>query len=350
MRVAVVITARPSYSRVRAVLKALRSRAVDLRVVVAASALTVRYGRVGDQVRADGYEVEAELPCLVEGGSVRESVATTGLLVSLLGAEFDRLRPDVVVTIADRHETLATAIAASYQHIPLCHLLGGEISGSIDDKVRNAVTQLADIHCVATVGARDRVLALRPLAEVHVTGCPSIDLAAEAVAQGPLHRSDVVVLQHPVTGEAHAAADQMQATVQAVKGMDVTWFWPGEDAGADGMSKVLRIAGVTPIRNKPPIEFLRMLLGAKVLVGNSSVGIRECSFLGVPVVNIGTRQRGRERGPNVHDVPNHEPGSIRGAVGAAVQSRPRRSTLYGDGHAGERVAAVLVSRKAAAVA
>ncbi len=342
MRVSVVITARPSYSRVKTVLEALRRRAVDLRVVVAASALAVRHGRVVDQIRADGFEVEAELPCLVEGGRVRESVMTTGLLVGLLGEQFDRLKPDVVITIADRHETLATAIAASYQHIPLCHLLGGEVSGSIDDKVRNAVTQLADIHCVATVGARDRVLASRPCAQVRITGCPSIDLAALALERGPLPCSDVVVLQHPVTEEAAEAAAQTQATVQALKGMDVTWFWPGEDAGADDMSKVLRMAGLRPIRNKPPLEFLRMLLGAKVLVGNSSVGIRECSFLGVPVVNIGSRQAGRERGPNVLDSAPKS-GEIRANVYAAMRMDRRSEHFYGDGHAGEKVAALLAT-------
>ncbi len=348
MSVVVVITARPSYSRVKTVLEFLRRRAVDLRIITGASALAVRHGRVVDQIREDGFKIEAELPCLVEGGRVRESVMTTGLLVSLLGEQFDRLQPDIVVTIADRHETLATALAASYQHIPLCHLLGGEVSGSIDDKVRNAVTQLADIHCVATSRARDRVLALRPDAEVYVTGCPSVDLAAEAIAQGPLRNSDCVVLQHPVTGEAHQAADQMRATIRALEGMDAMWFWPGEDAGAEDMSKVLRLAGKKPIRNKPPLEFLRMLLGAKVLVGNSSVGMRECSFLGVPAVNIGSRQEGRERGSNVLDV-IHDAGAIRDAVFVASQMTPARSRLYGDGCAGEKVAAKLMFARVGAV-
>ena len=350
-RIAVVITARPSYSRIKTVLEVLRSRPdVDLRIIAATSALAIRYGAVVDRIRADGFTIAAELPSLVEGGGTRESAVSTGLLTTMLVPELDRIRPDVVVTIADRHETLATAIAAAYQHIPLCHVQGGEVSGSIDDKVRNAVTQLADIHCVATSGARDRVLALRPDAEVHVTGCPSIDLAARALQEGPLPCSDYVVLQHPVTGEADQAAEQIRQTVRALQGKDVTWYWPGEDAGSEAMSKVLRMEGLHPVRNRPPLEFLRMLLGAKALVGNSSVGIRECSYLGVPAVNIGTRQQWRERGPNVLDVAWHDAGQISNAVELARAMVPPKSALYGDGHAGERIAAVLTARKQEAVA
>ena len=147
-RVVVVITARPSYSRIKSALVALQARHdVKLQIVAAASALVTRYGCIVDQIRADGFDVVAEMPCVLEGSQTRESAISTGLLTAQLASTFDRLQPDMVVTIADRHETLATAIAASYQHIPLCHIQGGEVSGSIDDKVRNAVTQLADIHC-----------------------------------------------------------------------------------------------------------------------------------------------------------------------------------------------------------
>lgn len=346
-RVCVVITARPSYSRVYSVLKALRARHdVRLQVIAAASALVTRYGRIVDQIREDGFEVSAEIPSVVEPDGLRESAVSTGLLLSQMAGIFSALKPDVVVTVADRHETIATAIAAAYQHIPLCHLLGGEETGSIDDKVRHAITQLADIHCVATEQAGDRVSrATENKAQVHVTGCPSIDLAAEALRLGPLPCSDVVVLQHSVTNEAEQADEQMRQTIEAFRGMDVTWFWPGEDAGGQAMAKEMRLAGLHPIRNKPPLEFLRMLLGCKVLVGNSSVGIRECSFLGVPVVNIGSRQDGREVGGNVMWVP-HDPLVIRLAVQREVETLtdPRRSTLYGDGHAGERIAAILADR------
>jgi UDP-hydrolysing UDP-N-acetyl-D-glucosamine 2-epimerase len=339
-RIAVVITARPSYSRIKTALLALRDAGADLQIIAAASALTWRHGRVVDVIRRDGFRVAAELPSVVDGGGTRESVVGTGILAMQLGPTLAGLNPDCVVTIADRHETLATAIAAAYQHIPLCHIQGGEVSGSIDDKVRNAVTQLADLHLVATVGAAGNVVRMTQGAAVPIiTGCPSIDLAAEAVRLGPIHRADVVVLQHPVTGEVDQAGEQMRQTIKAV-GTDALYFWPGEDAGADDMSKALRLAGIKPVRNLEPVEFLRVLLGAKVLVGNSSVGIRECSYLGVPVVNIGTRQQGRERAINAVDVP-YDSRYIREFMDGPTHLEP--STLYGDGHAGKRIAEALLA-------
>jgi UDP-hydrolysing UDP-N-acetyl-D-glucosamine 2-epimerase len=342
-RVCVVITARPSYSRVKTVLDALKGR-VELQIVAAASALVTRYGRVVDQIRADGHEVTVEVPCVVDGGGTRESAISTGLLTTQLATVFAGLRPDVVVTIADRHETLATAIAASYQHIPLCHIQGGEVSGSIDDKVRNSISQLADIHCVATQGAGMALETMRVPGRIYRTGCPSIDLAAEALRLGPLPGADVVVLQHPVTNEADQAGVQMRETIEALRGMDVMWFWPGEDAGGEVMCKELRLAGFHPIRNKPPIEFLRILLGSGCLVGNSSVGIRECSFLGVPVVDIGTRQAGRERGVNARHA-GYSSREIEAAVKWFDKSyAPTPGKLYGDGHSGERIANILMGK------
>lgn len=345
-RICVVVTARPSYSRIKTALVALREAGADLQIIAAASSLTWRHGRVVDVIRSDDFPVYWEIPSVVDGGGTRESVVSTGLLAAQLGPVLSNLKPDCVVTIADRHETLATAIAASYQHIPLCHVQGGEVSGSIDDKVRNAVTMLSDLHLVATQKAAERVESLRPdmlVSRVKVTGCPSIDLAAEAVRLGPIHRADVVVLQHPVTGEVEQAGAQMQATIDAV-GKDALYFWPGDEPGADDMSKRLRLAGLHPVRNLEPVEFLRVLLGARVLVGNSSVGIRECSYLGVPVVNVGTRQEGRERGPNVLNVSSEE---IKWACHRQIETGPYQSmTLYGDGHAGERIAKALMEWEA----
>jgi UDP-hydrolysing UDP-N-acetyl-D-glucosamine 2-epimerase len=340
-RIAVVITARPSYSRVKTALLALRDAGADLQIIAAASALTWRHGRVVDVIKADGFDIAAEIPAVVDGGGRREAAISTGLLAIQLAPALESMRPDCVVTIADRHETLATAMAAAYQHIPLCHIQGGEVSGSIDDKVRNAVTQLADLHLVATEQARNRVdravnQCEPDLSRIIVTGCPSIDLAAEAVRLGPIHRADIVVLQHPVTGEVEQAGEQMRQTIKAV-GPHALYFWPGEDAGADDMSKALRLAGIKPVRNLEPVEFLRVLLGAKVLVGNSSVGIRECSFMGVRAINVGTRQQGRERADNVVDIP-----ILHGSF-AYPSKAPASSTLYGDGHAGKRIAEALLA-------
>jgi hypothetical protein len=182
----------------------------------------------------------------------------------------------------------------------------------------------------------------RDLDNVRITGCPSIDLAAKAKELGPLSVAELVVLQHPVTTEVSLAGQQMQATIEALAPLDdrVLWFWPGEDAGSDDMSKALRMAGIKPRRNMAPLEFLRTLLGARALIGNSSVGIRECSYLGVPVVNIGSRQQRRERGPNVVDV-SHDKKLIRSAVYRQASGTVGGVELYGDGKSGARIAGIL---------
>jgi len=281
---------------------------------------------------------------------------------------FDNLQPDAVVTVADRYETLATAVAASYMNIPVVHVQGGEVTGSIDEKVRHAVTKLANLHLVSTALARERVIKLGEDPDsVVMTGCPSIDIAADVAAKpeldfdpfgryggvGPredLSKGYLVVMQHPVTTEYDEARQQVEETLYAVKDFEspVLWFWPNVDAGSDGTSKGIRVfrekekaGNFHFFRNMFPEDFLRLLYGASAIVGNSSVAIRECSFLGVPAVNIGSRQRGRERGRNVIDV-DHD----RSAIAAAIREHARRGRsepdhLYGDGRAGERIADAL---------
>ena len=339
-----VITARPSYSRIRSALKALEARRHPFKVIPAASALLRDYGEVRDLIRADfPFHVTADVPSVVDGGGLTESAISTGLLTVQLSTILSRYDNPTVVTIADRKETLATAIAASYQNLRLCHVQGGEVSGSIDNKVRNAITQLADLHLVSTGTAAVMVSRMKPGAVVRDVGCPSVDLAAEAKRLGPLPGKDFVVIQHPVTTERDQAGYQMRQTIRAMAshGDKVMWFWPGEDAGNEEMAKELRLAGVHPVRNLEGVEFLRTLLGSGVLVGNSSVGIRECSFLGVPVVNVGNRQNGRERGPNVVDV-SHDADAIWASASIIKGKVFPESHLYGDGKAGERIAEILV--------
>ncbi|MBE3038879.1 MAG: UDP-N-acetylglucosamine 2-epimerase, partial [Chloroflexi bacterium] len=150
-KICVVITARPSYSRIRTALKAIQTHPdLELQLVVAASALLERYGMVVETIKRDGFNINAQVYMVVEGENLASSAKTTGIGLMELGTVFDNLKPDIVVTIADRYETIATAIAAAYMNIPLAHIQGGEVTGSIDDKVRHAITKLADYHLVST--------------------------------------------------------------------------------------------------------------------------------------------------------------------------------------------------------
>lgn len=338
--------------------------------MVAASALLDRYGNAVQAIERDGFPIAARVYMVLEGENLVTSAKSTGLGLVELATVFDNLAPDAVVTIADRYETLANAVAASYMNIPVVHVQGGEVTGSIDEKVRHAVTKLSNLHLVSTKVAAERV---RKLGEepnsIIVTGCPSIDIAAEVAARpaldfdpfvkyggvGPqidLSKGYLVVMQHPVTTEYDEARHQVEETLYAATaaGVPVLWFWPNVDAGSDGTSKGIRVFREREkpdhlhlFRNMFPEDFLRLLVNSTAIVGNSSVAIRECSFLGVPAVNIGSRQQGRERGGNVIDVP-HDRQAIAAAIREHItRGKPKADYLYGDGRAGERIADCLAT-------
>ena len=369
-KICVVITARPSYARIKSVMEAIVAHpGLELQLVVGASALLERYGPVVDVIRADGFEPDAVVYMVVEGENLVTTAKSTGMGVVELATIFDNLKPDIVVSVADRYETIATAIAASYLNIPVAHVQGGEVTGSIDEKVRHAVTKLSNIHLVSNNQARDRVVRMgEPEDTVYVTGCPSVDLAARVRAEASAgsfnpfenyggvgdafdpSQGYLVVAQHPVTTEYKDGLAQITETIEAIEALDMPtfWFWPNVDAGSDHISKGLRhfretraLEHVYFFKNLTPEDFLRLLTGARCLIGNSSVGIRESAFLGVPVVNIGTRQGGRDRAGNVLDV-GYNRGEIRSAIEAQIAHGPHPSDgLYGLGDAGERIAQIL---------
>lgn len=369
LKICAAITARPSYSRIRAALESLHQNPdVELVVLCSGSALLDRYGKVVDLIKSDGFHVEEELYTFVEGNEPINMALTVANTINQTASALRRIEPNFVISIADRYETLGTAVASAYLGIPLIHIQGGEITGNIDEKVRHAVTKLADVHLVANRRAGERLVRMgeHPMSVV-VTGCPSIDIAREAMAldisavQVALRRKGlgadidlggdyVVVLQHPDTDTYSESYAQMQATLDAVHRLDMPTivFWPNVDAGSDATSKCIRVfreSGrldkVHYVKNLEGKLFLRLLMGARCLIGNSSVGLRECAYLGVPVVNIGGRQLGRDRASNVADI-DHDTTAIEAAVRAQMQhGRYPSSDLYGDGQAGIEIARVI---------
>ncbi len=368
-KICAVITARPSYSRVKTVLQAIKDHPkLELQLVVAGSALLDRYGNAVDFIERDGFTINEKVFMVLEGENKTAMAKTTGLGVMELANVFYNLQPDAVLTIADRFETIATSIAAAYQNIPLIHLQGGEVTGNIDEKVRHANTKLADIHFVTSEDAKNRVIKMGENEHyVFNTGCPSIDLAAQVQqkpkldfdpfqkyggvgASFPLEEGYIVVMQHPVTTEYNQAKTDVTKTLEVIDeiGVPTFWFWPNVDAGADGTSNGIRSyrekhnpKNIRFFKNMEPNDFLRLLVNGKCLVGNSSVGIRECSFLGVPVVNIGTRQNRRLRGDNVIDV-SYDKKEILDAITHQLETpKDESSTIYGKGDSGQKIADIL---------
>lgn len=349
--IGIVVTARASFARVQTVLEALSQREpIVSEVVLLASASLPYYGDVPEQVKETGLSVSQELLSQVAGDSPYAAVLSTGLAITQLGILFHQKGYKAVVTVGDRYETLATAIAASYQHIPLVHIQGGERSGNLDDRVRDAVTTLADWHLVATERAKQEVLRLGALPD-HVVrvGCPSIDLVRRAGCQASPEARHIVVMLHPETKEWLASYSMATIVFHEVMRLKrpVIFFGPNADPGSGSIREalsaiVLGNGDIRYVNHLKPAAFLQLLADqAACLVGNSSVGIRECSYMGIPVVNVGTRQEGRERGPNVLDV------GWDNAVGFAIESQLKHgpyecSDLYGDGHAGETIGDLLV--------
>lgn len=369
-KICVIITARPSYSRVRTALIAINNHPdLELQLVVAASALLDRYGSTINYIEADGFKIAEKVYMIIEGATLTSSAKTTGIGIMELATTFDNLKPDMVCTIGDRYETMATAIAASYMNIPLVHIQGGEVTGNIDEKVRHAITKLSDLHLVSNDDAKQRLIKMGEYEDkIHITGCPSIDIAKMVLDQPELDfdpcnkyggvgkyidttKDYIVVMQHPVTTEFEMAKSQAESLIKIVHELDmpVFWFWPNPDAGSDGTSSALRTHReenpdnhIRFFKNLEGADFLKLLYHSKCLIGNSSVGIRECSYLGIPVVNIGSRQNRRLRGKNVIDT-DYNQENLRNAILKQVNhGHYPIENLYGNGHAGTAIADVLV--------
>lgn len=330
-RVAILVTARPSWAKLEPLVTQLRAeQRVTVDLIAAAYALVHTYGSVVDLLPAPVTRIW----CAVEGATLETSVQTTGHLTLLLGQHFSQTRPAVVVLCADRHETLAGSIAAAYQNIPILHLQGGEHSGNIDQRVRWANSMLADVHAVSTVAA-GAALERAGLTGVHHTGCPSIDVALAAQRDPPVTAQELsavgtgalvdpaqrfaLVLMHPDTTAPDQGVAALAQAIHAVpRDLPMVCLWPGADAGAAAMAKVLRSDryAVRMIRQLPPARFLRLLGQATLAIGNSSALVREGSALGIPRLLVGARQAGREWSDTA-------------------------STLYGDGHATPRIVTLI---------
>jgi UDP-hydrolysing UDP-N-acetyl-D-glucosamine 2-epimerase len=366
-KVCVAINSRANYGRIKSVLQAIREHPkLELQLIVGASGLLQRFGSVIDVMRRDGFDANATVYSIVEGETPTTMAKSTGLAIMELATQFENLKPDVVITVADRFETIATAIAASYMNIPVAHTQGGEVTGSIDESVRHAVTKLSHIHFPATELARKFVIRMGEDPEtVHFTGCPSIDAIASLDLSTPgdiftryhgvgadLDPSQpyIVVLQHPVTTEYGQGLQQIEETLKAVHRLDMqtAWLWPNVDAGSDDVSKGIRRFRETHLPKKIHFyinfaveDYARLINNAACLVGNSSSALREGAFLGVPAVNIGTRQSGREHASNVTHA-SYDADAIESAIRKQIShGRYPRSTMFGDGNAGQRIAEIL---------
>lgn len=343
------------------VLATAREQGARVRLLVMAMHLDPRYGHTVDEIEASGHEVAGRVACTAEGDSRAEMAGSLARALEGATPVLASVAPDRLVVLGDRGEQLAAALAAMHLGVRVAHLHGGERTlGAVDDTIRDLISRIADLHLVATAGARDRLLALGvDPGTVAVTGAPGLDAIvardhsgdAEVRARYGVGAGDyLLVLQHPETvGEADPE-EQMAATLDAVldSGLPAVAVLSNADAGGRAMTATLaaraeRLVGVHA--SIPRDAFLALLAGAAAIVGNSSSGLIEAPLLRTPAVNVGRRQEGRERGDNVIDVPAHRDAiaaAIRRAIRPDFRAGLSGASPYGDGRAAPRIVARLL--------
>jgi UDP-hydrolysing UDP-N-acetyl-D-glucosamine 2-epimerase len=369
-KVCVVITTRGNYAKMKSVIGLLGTAPdIEMQLVLGGMVVLEKYGRIGSVLEEQGIPVARTIDFVIEGETPVTMSKSAGVATTEFSTAFDELRPDIVVVIADRFECLPIAMAAVYMNIPVAHVEGGEISGSIDESIRHAITKLAHVHFAASEEAANRIQRMgEDPASIFAVGSTSLDVIRQldlcnldpvrqyqrdfgTGAMIDLPRGEyLVVNQHPVTTEYAENLANIGETIAALEELRLptVWIMPNMDAGSDGINKGIRQFRETlkpeyvHFFKSVPIElYAPLLANAACMLGNSSSGIRESAFLGTPTVNIGSRQHGRRRGANVVDV-GYDRRAIVDAVRAQIaHGKYPTDHLYGDGFASEKIVKTL---------
>jgi UDP-hydrolysing UDP-N-acetyl-D-glucosamine 2-epimerase len=326
-------------------------KAARLQVVATGMHLLRMFGRTIDHIRDDGFEIAATVRMQRGRDDVLDQSAGLARGVDGLARAFERLRSDIVVVLGDRIEALAGALAATTTQRFLAHIHGGDVAvGDADDSIRHAITKLAHFHFAATADAAKRIVRLGERRDcVFNAGAPGLDELRAIINASPRGRSAsavrrALIVQHPIGRSADDEYRTMRNVLRAVadERLDASVVFPMSDPGHAGILAAIieRENELRVYRSLPRDEFLRQLVAADVLVGNSSSGIIESAFAGTPAVNVGPRQAGRLRGgPSVIDC-GESRAAIRSAIRRALRKHPRAGarSVYGDGRAGRRIA------------
>lgn len=354
---------RANYGRLKPVMRAIQAHpALELQVVAAGTMVLERFDSPVRIVCRDGFRVDGEVHVELEGSTPTTMAKSAGFAVVEFASELQRLKPDVVLLIGDRYEALSAAIAAAYMNLCIAHIQGGEVSGSIDESARHAISKLAHFHFPSTRRAAEYLLRMgeRPDTILGI-GCPSSDIAraldrsldarlinkrGSGVLFDPA-KPFFLAVYHPTTTEFGDEGLQMEQLLQALQAVaqQTLLLWPNIDAGSDWVSKAIRVFRdrhdpdwLRVIINLPPEEYMRVLAGAACAVGNSSSFVRDASFFGTPVVLVGNRQEGRETDRHAIQV-LPEAAKIERAIRTQFEHGPYpASELYGDGRVSSRIA------------
>jgi len=367
-KICVVLVDRANYGRLKPVMREIvRRDDLQLQVIATGSMVLERFDAPVHVVESDGFTVDGRIHVEVEGSIPSTMAKSVGLAVLEFASELQRLNPDLVLIIGDRYETLGAAIAAAYMNLCIVHVQGGEVSGSIDESARHAITKLSQYHVPATPRAAEFLVKMGERSNTILTrGCPSSDIAlhmdlelsSETLnsrgrgAEIDTRRPFLLVVFHSTTTEYGDERAEVRSLLHALERirMQTVLLWPNIDAGSQHISKEIRIfrdrvggGWFRNLTNLAPEDYFKVLASAACAVGNSSSFVRDAGFFGTPVVLVGSRQDGREWDAPVRRV---EPGT--GVIETAIRSqlsagRYPPSTLYGDGKVAPRIAEALAT-------
>ncbi len=368
-KICTVLVDRANYGRMWPVMRTIeRDSRLSLQVLCAGTMLLERFGHAEKIVEDDGFRIDGRVYLELEGSVPATMAKSVGLGIIEFVSEYQRLKPDILLIIGDRYEALAAAIAGAYMNIPVAHVQGGEVSGSIDESARHAITKFAQLHFPSTQRAARYLIQMgEDPASVFNHGCPSgdyitkldVDLPRDLLERfgvGPafdLTRPFLLVIYHPVTTGFGTEAAKVDALIQALHELNspTVWIWPNIDAGADDISKALRVYRekhpannwLHLLKNLDPLSFQKCLKRTACAIGNSSSFIRDTTFSGTPVVLVGDRQVGREYGPNLMNVQPRKEDILDAIRRQVSHGRYPASTLYGEGNAAERIVECLAT-------
>ncbi len=335
---------------------------LDLEIIATGMHLMPKFGRTLKEIKKDGFKVH-KIEAVYKKDSKESAVDFIGKLIQLLNKELKKIKPDIILVLGDRAEALAGAVSGVYLVIPVAHVHGGDVSMTVDDVARHAITKLSSIHFAATEKSSKRIIKMgeNPW-RVYVVGAPGLDgiLKSKIAAQKnitqkyhlDLSKPLLLVIQHPVTAEINRAGIHIEETMSAIKelGYQSIVVYPNADAGSRKMIQVIEKYRKYPFikiyKNIPRFEYLSLMRIASCIVGNSSGGIIEAPSFGLPAVNIGTRQKGREKSDNVIDV-GYKKEDIKKAIKKAIYDKIFRKKTksykspYGSGDAGKKIAKIL---------
>jgi len=334
-KIAVLTGTRAEYGLLRGILKRIVSSSkLELHLIVIGMHLSNEFGYTLREIEKDGFRIDAKIDTLNKGDSGEEMAEYIGRSIIKIAKSLRQIKPDILLILGDRSEALAGAIAASCMNILIAHVHGGEISGSVDESFRHAISKLAHLHFVTTEKSKKRIVMMgEDPSRIFIVGAPGLDAISSEIADSKtvtekyglnIKEHKILVVQHPVVTEAEEAEKQIKETLDAIVelGFKTLIVYPNADAGGRRMIKIIERYEknhefIEAFRNIPRNEYLGLMNVVDVMVGNSSSGIIEAPHFKLPVVNIGTRQKGRERAENVIDV-GYDKEEIKAAIKMAI--------------------------------